>query len=175
MPSAEFCQVGFLSKPKGLKGALRVSFEDFFIAYLEDQQPDHLFVEVKGQLAPFFIETIDNLKGSNVSVKFEDVDHIKAATKLQNSSLYFKEALLSAYLEEEEEEWAYLVGYTLLNEKNQAIGTIEGIVYLPQHELLQLQYQKRELLIPIHEDIIIAIDEAEKNLQLELPQGILDL
>ncbi len=175
MPSTEYCQVGFLTKPKGLKGALRVSFEDFFIPYLENQQPDHLFVEVKGQLAPFFIETIENLNSSKTSVKFEDINHIEAATKLQNSSLYFKEALLSEYLEEEEEEWAYLVGYTLLNDKNQAIGIIEGIVYLPQHELLQLQYQKRELLLPIHEDIIIAIDEEEKNLQMELPQGILDL
>ncbi|MEZ4885994.1 MAG: ribosome maturation factor RimM [Chitinophagales bacterium] len=175
MSKPNYCKVGFVSKPKGLKGALRVSFEDFFLAYLEENQIDHIFVDIKGQFAPFFIEAIEGLDSNAASIKFEDIDNIKAASPLQNSSLYFEEDLLKIYLEADEEEWEYLIGYTLIDDSHQTIGVIEGIVYLPQHELLQLTYADRELLIPIHEDMVIIIDEQAKILQMELPEGILEL
>lgn len=171
-----YCKVGFVTKPKGLKGALRVSFEDFFIAYLAEQETEHIFVSIRGQFAPFFIEVIEDIDTSNANIKFEGVDNIQAASALQNSSLYFKEEPLIKYIEaEEEEEWAFLVGYTLIDAQDQRLGEIEGIVYLPKHELLQLSYQDRELLIPIHEDMVHIIDEDAKIIQMDLPDGLLDL
>ncbi len=175
MPTPNYCKVGFLTKPKGLKGALRASFEDFFIDYLSEHQPDHIFVSIRGQFAPYFIENIENVDSNNTSIKFEDIDTIQDANKLQNSSLYFKEELVLEYIQGEEEEWAFLVDYTLIDDRDQIIGKIEGIVYLPQHELLQLNYENRELLIPIHEDMIHIIDEEAKIIQMDLPDGLLEL
>ena len=176
MSTSDYCKIGFVSKPKGLKGVLRVSFEDFFVAYLSENPVNHIFVGRRGQLAPFFVENIEGLETHNIGIKFEDIDSMQAASRLQNSSLYFQESLLKEYIEaEEEEEWAYLVDYTLVNQEGVRIGIIEGIVYLPQHELIQLTYQNREVLLPIHEDIILGIDEETGILKMELPQGILEL
>ena len=66
---------------------------------------------------------------------------VKAAERLQNSSLYVDQDLVDKHMEIEEEEWAYLIGYTVLNQVGETISKIEGIVYFPKHELLQLQYQ----------------------------------
>ena len=173
--NSEYSKIGFLTKPKGLKGALRVSFEEFFIAYLETHSPEHIFVSIRGQYVPFFIEAIENLNTNKTSIKFEEVDSVKDASALQNSSLYFKEELVRAYMEAEEEDWAFLVGYTLVDDRHQTIGKIEGIVYLPNHELLQLTYNEQELLIPIHEDMVIIIDDTAKIIQMELADGLLDL
>ncbi len=175
MAVSNYCKVGFVTKPKGLKGALRVSFEDFFTDYLVEHELDFIFVNIKGQYAPFFIEKIDGLDTHNVSIKFEDVENVKTAERLQNSSLYVDQDLVDKHMEVEEEEWAYLIGYTVLNQVGEMISKIEGIVYFPKHELLQLQYQNRELLLPIHEDMILHIDEDAKKIQMELPEGILDL
>lgn len=173
--NTEYSKIGFLTKPKGLKGSLRVSFEEFFIDYLEEHSPEHMFVSIRGQYVPFFIEAIENLNTNKTSIKFEEVDSIKDANTLQNSSLYFKEELLRSYIEEEEEDWAFLVGYTLVDDRHQTIGKIEGIVYLPEHELLQINHQEKELLIPIHEDMVIIVDDEAKIIQMELPDGLLEL
>ena len=61
-----YCKIGFITKPKGLKGALRVSFEDFFIAYLAEEETEHIFVSIRGQLAPFFIEVIEDRQGLKI-------------------------------------------------------------------------------------------------------------
>jgi len=175
MAVSNYCKVGFLTKPKGLKGALRISFEDFFTDYLLEHELDFIFVNIKGQYAPFFIETIEGLGTHNVSIKFEDVNDVKAAERLHNSSLYVDQDLVDKYMEIEEEEWAYLIGYTVLDGNGEVISKVDGIVYFPQHELLQLKYQNRELLLPIHEDMILHIDEEAKKIQMELPEGILDL
>ena len=169
-------QVGVIIKSKGLKGEIKISFEAFFLAYLEetDEELSHLFVQTKTNCLPYFVEKI-TAQGDYHIIKFEDVDTKNDAEKLRNARLHIETEKVQDFLEEEENTfWNFLLGFTLMNE-DEEIGKIEDIYYLDTHELAMLQYESRELLVPLHEDLIEIIDEKNKIIAMALPDGLLDL
>jgi 16S rRNA processing protein RimM len=45
---------------------------------------------------------------------------------------------------------------------------------MPQQEMAFLDYRGREVLIPLNEQLIISIDETQKHILMDLPEGLLD-
>ena len=76
--------------------------------------------------------------------------------------------------EEENTFWNFLLGFTLMNDDVE-IGKIEDIYYLDTHEIAMLHYENRELLVPLHENLIEIIDEENEIIAMALPDGLLDL
>ena len=81
-------QVGVITKSKGLKGELKISFETFFLAYLEEIEGklEHLFVKTKNDCVPYFLEKISAQSNYHI-IKFEEVDTKNVAEKLRNARL----------------------------------------------------------------------------------------
>ncbi|MGB1204774.1 MAG: ribosome maturation factor RimM [Chitinophagales bacterium] len=169
-------QVGVIIKSKGLKGEIKISFEAFFLAYLEETESEleHLFVRTKTDCVPYFLEKI-TAQGNYHIIKFEDVDTKNNAEKLRNAKLLIETEKVADFLEEEENTfWNFLLGFTLMNDDVE-IGKIEDVYYLDTHELAMLQYENKELLVPLHESLIEIIDEENKIIAMVLPDGLLDL
>lgn len=173
--------VGWLKKAKGLKGELKVSFEAFFITYLESEGvPDYLFLKKKEELIPCFIEQLDIQTADIAYIKFEDIEDKKTAVAYQHAELFIKKDMFTkagiAITEETEEYWwDFLLGYELIMQENQSLGKIDDIIYLPEHELAQVIYQGKEVLLPLHEDFIAKVDEEKNIIYMDLPNGLLDL
>ena len=55
------------------------------------------------------------------------------------------------------------------------IGVIEDIIEYPQQLLAKLKLGSREVLIPIHDDLVININEEEGVLTVKVADGLLDL
>ena len=55
------------------------------------------------------------------------------------------------------------------------VGVIEEILDMPQQEMTLIRYKKREVLIPLNEELILEIDEKKKQVMVDLPEGLLDL
>ena len=57
------------------------------------------------------------------------------------------------------------------------IGKIKSFIYLPGHELANVQAtgSDTEVLIPINEDLIVEYDETEKTISLMIAEGVLEL
>ena len=169
-------QVGVITKSKGLKGELKISFETFFLAYLEEIEGklEHLFVKTKNDCVPYFLEKISAQSNYHI-IKFEEVDTKNVAEKLRNARLLIETEKINDFLEEEENTfWNFLLGFTLMNDDVE-IGKIEDIYYLDTHEIAMLHYENRELLVPLHENLIEIIDEENEIIAMALPDGLLDL
>jgi 16S rRNA processing protein RimM len=41
--------------------------------------------------------------------------------------------------------------------------------------LLSVEYQGKEALVPLNEDLIIRFDEEKKEIELRIPEGLFDL
>jgi 16S rRNA processing protein RimM len=163
--------VGYITKTKGLKGEVQVFFE-----YEEpDELPlDSLFVEINGKLIPYFISTYKLQNNQTGNFYFEDVDTIEKAEKLIRKKLYIP---LTKKPERNADEFLItdLKGFMVHDELRGELGVIEEIHDYPQQYVAMVIYKSKEVLFPLNDDLIKLIDEDKKVLEVNLPEGLIDL
>lgn len=169
----EYTQIGYTRKTHGVAGEIKVVIEEVFEPlFLE---ADRVFLEIKGAKMPYFIENIRG--GGDLIVQFEEVDSKEAAFLLQSRPIFLfsKEIPETLAVEDDEMEFARFEGFELYDETQGLIGAIEAVLDMPQQEMALVHYKKREVLIPLHEQWIVQLDEKNKRITLRLPDGLLDL
>lgn len=174
----QLTKVGQLTQAKNLKGEIKAAFEVSFFNYLEENDPTHLYVLIGGKPLPYFVEAIYS-NAHQTTVKFEGVDNRSQAESLQRKELYIETEKIVPYLDDSDEGWDYLLGYTVIVKNDNSppliLGTIEGIVYLTEHELAQVFYEQKEILLPLNEVFIVEIEEDKQQIYFELPEGLLEI
>ncbi len=167
-------KIGYTQKPHGLAGELKVSIEEM---YEEDfLQCETVFLNIKGKLLPFFVETIRG--GNFLIVKFEDVNNKEKATEIQGKELSVRERDLipdDSRVKPIIESYTYLAGYLMMDKTAGQVAVIQEVIEMPQQEMAVVTYKNRELLIPLHPTLVAAIDKNKKEILMDLPDGLLDL
>lgn len=168
--SDNFIKVGRIGKVHGFKGELKFSVET---EYLEDiLKAGSFLVHLGGQYIPYFITY---LRKSSL-LKLEEVDDKEIAQLLQQKDVFLPSSAISEIVEEEAdnpyEDW---IGYKIIEEEAGELGTIKSIMDLPEHYLAEISYEGKTVAIPLHDDLIIGIDDTNKAVLMQLPDGLLDL
>ena len=177
MAEPEYISIGRTRKAHGITGELKVSIEE---RYLEDfLKNERIFLDVKGVKVPYFIDSVRG--GGELILKMEEVDTRDQAIALQAREIFLrKQDILPDHLrefepeEEETLEYAHLVGYRIVDSSLGAIGMVDEVLEMPQQEMAFLQYKGREVLIPLNEQLIQRIDEQNRCVYMDLPEGLLD-
>lgn len=100
-------------------------------------------------------------------VRFEHFDSIEEAQKLKNATLYAPRARIS--LQSNEFLDADLTGCEVYD-RGIPIGTVERIVHYPASDMLVV----RGRMIPLIEEFVKTIDVAQKRINCDLPEGLLE-
>lgn len=168
---ADTYPIGRITKTHGLKGEVVFNFDDDIFDRVECP---YLICEVDGILVPFFIEEYRFKTDASALVKFEDIDSADKAQQLIGSEVYFE----NKFIEEgdaEEVSLNYFIGFIIKDTDGQTIGTIRGIDDQTENWLFQVETPSGDILIPAHEDLITDINHQEKNIEMDLPEGLLNL
>lgn len=166
----QLTRVGVAGKGRGVDGTFKVRIEDL---YHEDAtKAKAIFIDRNGSLAPYLIESIQ--MGRPMLLKVEGIDDPESAEKFSGASLYFHSSDISEKVSEEKPLHPY-VTKTLMTGDGKVIGVIEDIIEYPQQLLAKLKLGSREVLIPIHDDLVININEEEGVLTVKVADGLLDL
>lgn len=171
MKHEEAFYVGYITKTKGLKGEVQVFFE--FDDY-EQLDFDVVFADMNGKLVPYFVASAKLHPNKTGYFNFDDVDHIDKAQPLLKKKLYLP---LSQMPERDADEFFYtdLKGFTAVDETLGELGEILEVNEYPQQFVATVMYRETEILFPLNEDFIVEIDDEEKVLNLDLPEGLLDI
>ena len=170
--------IGYTKKAFGVKGELKMKIED---KYLEDfLKSEVVFLKLGGKTVPFFL---DGVRVSNTLLaKFEDVDSPEDALPITSKEVFLREKDLIK--EEERElivgenenlEFKIYEGFEIESKEFGLIGKIEEILEYPQQEMALVKYNKKEILIPMNEQLIEEVWKDEKRLIMNLPEGLLEL
>ena len=174
MQDTEFIEIGKTGRTNGTSGALKILIND---RYLEDfVQSDLVFLEIKGKKIPYFIEEI--FEANALLVKLEEIDSPEDAHALCGKPAYLrKKDLLPDSVRESSslEQYERFVGFMIKDTRLGPLGQIESILALPQQYLAAITYQGKERLIPMHPQLILGVDPDLKEIQMELPEGILEM
>jgi 16S rRNA processing protein RimM len=164
-------QLGYIAKPHGVSGEVSAVFDvDFPENY---KKLESVFVDVNNRLIPFFIEQITIAKNKAI-IKFEDVDSAVQALELQSSTLYLPVDSLPP-LTEDQFYFHEVIGFRVIDSNLGELGTIETFYNLPHQDLLAMSYKEKEVLIPVNDQIVKSVKRENKQLIVELPEGLLQV
>ena len=151
-------------KSNGVDGDVLVSAPD--VALEEIQGP--VLIDFDGLPAPFFIESCSRRGTGKYIVHLTDVCNLEDAEELVGRFL------MSDEVEEEDDAVQDFTGWKVLN-RGDYVGTVTDCEPIPGNLCLYLKPAEDadEIIIPLHEDLIISIDEDSLTLNLNLPDGLL--
>lgn len=157
--------LGYFSKTKGIKGELILKTDELF----EIDELKALFTESAGSMAPHFIEKIDE-NNTGITVKFDSVNSVEAAKAFVGKKVFIEEKYL--IIEEEDHDW---VGFELIDKKHGSLGKIISVDDNGAQLLVQLNYQNKDVVLPLVEELISELNTDSKKIHYNSPEGLIEM
>ena len=156
--------IGYVSKSHGFKGQVKLGFfEEEYKELIINK--GFLFLEIDNKGVPFLINEVE---GNGLVVKLEDIDDEESARGLCGlKMLSFKKGLEKREME--------IIGYALQNAKHEDVGEIIEVEDLNGNVVLHVANEKKHLLLPFHEDLLLEMNASKKILVLSIAEGLLDI
>jgi 16S rRNA processing protein RimM len=163
--------LGKIIRTHGYKGGLK--------AVLDVDEPreykelDVVFVDMKGQLVPWMVENI-HLEQNKANIKLKDLNTQEAAEKLVHHAMYLPVELLPK-LRGNKFYYHEVIGFKVHDESRGDLGVVDRVIELTNNPLLAVLYKEKEILLPINDDIIIKVDRKKKLIEVNAPEGLVDI
>ena len=160
-----------MAKTHGLKGEVTIKLEaDDPSAYLEMK---HFFLEINKILTPFFVERIA-MNGDKFFVAIQDVKTIEQAQNLVGKAVYLPMEMLPK-LSGKQFYFHEIVGFTVVDTAKGELGPVTEVLEYPTQAILQIMKGKKEILIPILDQVIQNVDRDKTILTITAPEGLSDM
>ena len=144
-----------LGKKTSLKG-----LESFFIEKQKDE------------LLPYFIESVRIKSADELYVRIEGISSKEAAHSLLQKQVWLMEEDFQKYAAKSSA--ISLLGYHIINEEAD-LGEILEVIEQPHQLLCKIVLEGKEALIPVHQETLQKIDKKNKQVFVDLPEGLLDI
>lgn len=164
-------RIGKIVATHGLQGAVILTHIIESSEWLKPE--DVLFLEMQREsYIPFFLTSVKVSGDDEYVISFEDVTAIEEARKLIGRQVFVKEDLLSAQAQDSPLLW---IGFNLVDKEKGALGKIGDVFQTGHQWLAKLNYEGREVLIPLIDEFILDINIRNKFIRMDLPEGLLTL
>jgi 16S rRNA processing protein RimM len=171
MTREESFKAGFIMRPHGLKGEVTISLDPDSPAEWNDL--DVVFVELNNTLVPYFIQTV-SVRGDKAFLKLEDVDTPEQAGLLKNHSLYlpktYRPKPVGGDFYDDE-----VIGFEIYDSNALLIGKVKTIERAGVNRFLIVDYQDKEVMIPVQKPLLKSINRSKKTITVNLPDGFLEI
>lgn len=158
----------------------KFSFKGELLVKVDSDNPEDytelesVFVELSTGLVPFFIKKCQLHKSELLRIDFEEISNDQEADALIKKKLYLPLYLLPP-LEGNKFYYHEIIGFTV-STKAKEIGLITAVLEQGPQALFQVEATDKKIhLIPIHDDFILEVDRKKNLIQVQLPEGLLEL
>lgn len=161
-------------KTFGTNGELVLKLYNSFPEEIDLEEP--VFITIEGIPVPFYFKSFRFNGKSKAIVIFDDFETEALAEELIGKHIQCNDEELDQ--DEEDTSPASFIGHKVLlhTEPPQMLGTIEDYYDSPNNPLFQvITAEDKEILLPVNEDFIVAIDDEEEAIFVVLPEGFLDI
>ncbi|MEZ4723019.1 MAG: ribosome maturation factor RimM [Flavobacteriales bacterium] len=163
----EYTKIGVIIKPHGLKGEVAVKSEPGIVGrYTEFKS---IFLSMGGTYVPYIIESQASLNKDKLKLKLSGLNSASDAEMMRGNELFQLTKLLGV------EKQMDLTGFSIILESGFFVGVIDEVIENQAQVLLAVLRNDDEVLIPLVDDFIVAVDSKKRQITLDLPEGLLDL
>lgn len=162
----DFKEVGSAVKVHGTKGELKFKLTNTF------KIKDWAFLEFRGKPVPFYLEHTKSEFEDEITLKLKGINSMEEANALIGKNL-----LMPLKWVDKKESFSDLdlIGYTLHDEEFGSLGQIINVIENTYQSLAIVNYQNKEIFIPLVEPIVSEIDDETKQVFVKLPEGLIDI
>lgn len=156
------------------------SFKGEVVIKLDTDEPElyrnmeSVFVDLGGNLVPFFIEKSSLSKGTMLRVKFDDVNSEEEADSIVRSGIYLPLDLLPK-LEGNQFYFHEIIGFTVIDRNFGTVGVVVNVNDRAAQPLFEIARDSKEIFIPLIDDFIKKLDRKKKEIHVETPEGLIEL
>lgn len=172
MNKAECFHLGYVAKLHGFKGEVSLFLD---VTNPEDYSTlDAMFIEINGQLTPFFVESLKLKNKGFAAVKLEGIDTENDARLLLRKNVYLPASILpeldgTNFYDHE------IVGFQVEDSEYGDIGKVLQIIDLSANPLIQIEKDGIEVLLPLQDGVIREVDRKKRLLKVSAPPGLVEL
>ncbi|WP_120200337.1 ribosome maturation factor RimM [Ichthyenterobacterium magnum] len=158
----------------------KYSFKGELLIKLDTDEPElyeqleSVFIELKNNLVPFFIESSQLHKSELLRVKFEEVDTEQDADSLLKCGIYLPLEFLPK-LEDDKFYFHEIIGFKVEDINHGNVGVIKSVNDSTAQSLFEIDRNGIEILIPMNDEFIEKIDKQNKTIYVKTPEGLIDL
>lgn len=172
MDKADCFHLGYIAKLHGFKGEVSLFLD---VTNPEDYATlDAMFIDLNGQLTPFFVESLKLKNKGFAAVRLEGVEDENSARRLLRKDVYLPEQILPE-LEGTHFYDHEITGFKVIDVKHGEIGVLEQVIDFKVNPLLQVIKGEKEILIPYREGVVTKVDRKRKELHVQTPDGLVEL
>ncbi|MCD8208198.1 MAG: hypothetical protein LUD72_09710 [Bacteroidales bacterium] len=188
--------IAHVTKSNGADGEVVFSMKDLDPDGLEHTEP--VFIVFDGSPVPFFIESLTPRGNRKALVRLQGVSSMEDVGEIVGKDVFAEASSLPQ--NEDEEDGAFLVGWTLYDcteiaspegtsvETKSAkrsrkkkislnncreIGEITDFIDIPNNPCIEVSTKNGAVLLPLHEDLIVSINEASRSIVMSVPSGLI--
>jgi 16S rRNA processing protein RimM len=163
--------IGKVVGTHGFKGVIEIAHE--LKDHSQVKKWDALMLSWnQGSHIPFFIEQVISAQSQFWLIKLEEINSVEDARAYLNSQV-FAPPHVTSQVKKKDDSMA-LLGYEIRDENLGKLGTIIDVFKNTMQDLVSIDYQGKELLIPIVNDFIKDVDGVNKIISISLPDGYIN-
>ena len=172
MDKKDFFVLGTIFKASGFEGELILSLDvdssekyhsltEVYIESPEGLKKHSLtkYVLNKNKTAYISIYNYESSEAAKVFFKKEVWLPVSFLPSLSGSNFYFHE----------------ITGFDVIDSVRGSIGKVKSIIELPHQKLLQVYFDRTEILIPLLQNTIQKINRENKFLEIKTPEGLIEV
>ncbi|NQY66621.1 MAG: 16S rRNA processing protein RimM [Flavobacteriales bacterium] len=171
MSKEDYSLLGRFAKTHGIKGEIVLKRDDLAFDF---SVPDFIYIEINGLYVPYCISTIlSKDKGFDI-IQLEDLETIDDANLLLGANIFIPttDELATSY---DDSNPKSLITFEVIDEREGFIGNVSSILETKGQNILQIEFEGKEILIPHTEEIVTNIDRKNKRIDIEAPEGLIGL
>ena len=166
--------LGTITKTHGIKGQVVIKLDR--LSSDDIQKMEWVFIEIDGLPVPFFIEEHEEKTTDTFILSLENVVTEEDAVELIDNKVYiYKKDIRSGTISETINHLSQIIGYTVIDTVKGEIGVLQDVLDIEMNPLLKIAHNKKEILLPVQNEFITAIDPKNKVISVTTPEGLIDL
>ena len=162
--------LGKILKPFSYKGEV-VLFLDVDEP-MDYSQLDGVYVSINKKLVLYTIKSI-RINNNKAIVRFDGVEY-EDLERLLGRELYLPLELLPP-LEGNKFYFHEIIGFEVIDQEKGNIGKIVGVYENAPQPLLSIEFEGKEILLPIIDEVILQVNRQEKQMRVKSPEGLIEL
>lgn len=169
---SELLRVARVLKSNGTEGEILIGFREIGPEDLNQKEP--VFITFDGLPVPFFIESFSR-KGTNRALaRLTGVKNLQDAEELVGKDIFAKPDGINEYESADDGLTVEdLIGWTLKDADGNAVGKIADYEDIPGNTCLYVDTKDGQVMVPLHEDLILSVDEDSESISVSIPEGLI--
>ena len=129
---------------------------------------DSLFVNFNESYVPFQIIKVKSHKKNNYRTQLQNVNSESEAKRLLKKDIYVERI-------ENSDNSDYLVDNFKVYNDNKYVGVVISTINKTEQSIMEVKMSDKVVLIPLVDQFIVEINDEELKIDMDLPEGLLDI